>query len=106
MPLTRSFKDTVQARVNRDPEYRNALFQEAVETLLEGDVETSKTILRDYINATVGFKELSEATGIPSTSLMRMFGPSGNPNLRNMFTVIKELQEAANLYLRVEVVGR
>ena len=44
-----------------------------------GDIATAKTILRDYINATVGFTELAEATHIPSKSLMRMLGPTGNP---------------------------
>ena len=55
MPLTRSFKETVQARVQRDPAFRAALFEEGIEAFLDGDIDTSKTVLRDYINATIGY---------------------------------------------------
>jgi hypothetical protein len=50
----------------------------AVPTLIEGDVDTAKAVLRDYINATIGFPALAEATKMPPKSLMRMFGPNGN----------------------------
>ena len=80
MPLTRSFKETVRARAQRDPAFREALLAEAVESLLFGGAETGKTIIRDYINATVGFEALAEAVGTPAKSLMRMFGPHGNPS--------------------------
>lgn len=105
MPLTRSFKDTVLARVQHDSEFREALLEEAIQTLLDGDLDTGKAVLRDYINATVGFEELSEATGIHNKSLMRMLGPDGNPKAQNLFTVIKQLQELTKLSLRVEAVG-
>ncbi len=99
MPLTRSFKDTVQARVQRDAAFRNALLTEAIDALLAGDVETGKAVLRDYINATVGFEKLASATGTPPKSLMRMFGPSGNPNARNLFGVLGELQKQSGIHL-------
>ncbi len=57
MALTRDFKVTIQARVERDPAFREALLKEGVECLLSGDVETGKAVLRDYINATIGFEE-------------------------------------------------
>ena len=37
MPLTRNFRDTVRARAEREPAFRRALFQEAVQTLLQGE---------------------------------------------------------------------
>ena len=58
MPLTRDFKETIQARAKRDLGFREALLEEGVECLLAGDVETGKSMLRDYINATIGFREL------------------------------------------------
>ena len=69
--------------------------------MLSGDVDTGKTILRDYIKATVGFEKLGEATGTPPKSLIRMFGPRGNPQARNLFSVIGYLQKRAGLTLRV-----
>jgi DNA-binding phage protein len=92
MPLTRDFKETVRTRVEKDPKFRKELLREGVEAMIAGDVATGKTILRDYINATVGFTEVSEATEIPSKSLMRMFGPSGNPSAMNLFDVVSFLQ--------------
>lgn len=101
MPLTRSFKETVQARVLADRNFREALLREAVEAMLAGDVDTGKAILRDYIKATVGFEQLGNATGTSPKSLMRMFGPSGNPQARNLFTVIRQLQKQAGMRLHV-----
>ncbi len=54
MTPTRDFKGTIRVRVERDPAFREALLKEGVECLLSGDVETGKTVLRDYINATIG----------------------------------------------------
>jgi DNA-binding phage protein len=92
VPLTRDFKEIIRARVERDPRFRRALLREGVEAMLAGDVATAKTILRDYINATVGFTDLAEATQIPSKSLMRMLGPVGNPRADNLFEILGFLQ--------------
>lgn len=101
MPLTRSFKETVQARAQRDPAFREAMLTEGVEALLDGDLDTGKAVLRDYIHATVGFDRLAAAVGTPSKSLMRMFGPQGNPNARNLFSVIACLQRTSGVDLQV-----
>ena len=93
MALTRDFKKTIRARVERDPKFRKELLREGVEAMISGDVTTTKTILRDYINATVGFAELSEATQIPPKSLMRMLGPSGNPRADNLLAIVRLLQQ-------------
>ncbi|HEY7845282.1 MAG TPA: transcriptional regulator [Bradyrhizobium sp.] len=101
MAKTKSFKDLVQGRVKTDKKFAEALLREGIDALLSGDVDTGKTILRDYIKATVGFEELGEATGAPAKSLIRMFGPRGNPQARNLFSVIGYLQKRAGLSLRV-----
>jgi len=104
MPLTRDFKETVCARIERDPAFREALLEEGVECLLAGDVETSKSVLRDYINATIGFRELGGLTEKSPKSLMRMLGPHGNPQARNLFEIIGCLQQREGLHLRVQAV--
>ncbi len=55
MALTRSFKETVKERAQRDPDFRVGLLREAVEALLRDELDDGKVLLRDYINATVGF---------------------------------------------------
>jgi DNA-binding phage protein len=106
MPLTREFRETVQARVERDPKFRAALLQEAIEQMLGGDLDTGKAVLRDYINATVGFEQLARETGTPAKSLMRMFSPKGNPRADNLFAVIHQLQKASKVRLQVAAGGR
>jgi DNA-binding phage protein len=101
MALTKEFKETVKARAARDPAFRAALLKEAIELLLDGDLETGKSVLRDYINATVGFEKLARATGTPAKSLMRMLGPNGNPRADNLLTMIAKLQRATGLHIAV-----
>ncbi|MFZ1091779.1 MAG: transcriptional regulator [Xanthobacteraceae bacterium] len=101
MALTREFKDTVKARAARDPNFREALLIEAAEQLLAGDLETGKAVLRDYINATVGFERLARETGTPSKSLMRMLGPKGNPRASNLLAVLGNLQRVSGVHLAV-----
>src|SRR6202035_5786822 len=101
MALTVNFRDSVKARIEPDPEYRAALFKEAVQTLTEGDVGTPRAVLRGFINATVGFAALAKATRIPPKSLMRMFGPNGNPTAANLSEVIRVLQKKTGVHLEV-----
>jgi putative addiction module killer protein len=101
MALTKSFKELVQKRVAADPAFAEALLREGIDTMLTGDVDTGKTILRDYIKATVGFEKLGEATDTPAKSLIRMFGPRGNPQAKNLFGIIGYLQKQAGIELHV-----
>jgi hypothetical protein len=67
--------------VRAETRLREALLREAVDALLSGDVETGKTVLRNYINATVGFDKLAIVTKKSPKSLMCMLGPKGNLKL-------------------------
>ena len=101
MVRSKSFKGLVQERVKRDAKFAEALLREGVDAMLSGDLETGKTILRDYIKATIGFEKLGAATGAPPKSLIRMFGPRGNPQARNLFSVIGYLQKRAGVRFHV-----
>ncbi len=101
MARTKSFKDLVERHVKTDKKFAEALLREGIDAMLSGDLDTGKTIMRDYIKATVGFEKLGEATDTPPKSLIRMFGPRGNPQARNLFSVIGYLQKRAGLQLHV-----
>jgi len=101
MARAKSFRDLVQGRVKADRKFAEALLREGIDAMLSGDVDTGKAILRDYIKATVGFEKLGQATGTPPKSLIRMLGPRGNPQARNLFSVIGYLQKRAGLSLHV-----
>ncbi|MDR3725947.1 MAG: transcriptional regulator [Terracidiphilus sp.] len=123
MGLTREFKDVVQARYQSDAKFRRMMLAGAIRSLLSGEGAVEKgsssgraeggtgpgywqaaegrTILRDFINATLGFPALAEKTGIHVKTLHQMFGPKGNPTAAHLFHVIACLQEEEGVRLRV-----
>lgn len=103
MALTRDFRETVQARVARDASYRRALLAEAVNELLAGELRVGKSILRDYVNATIGFEGLAAEIGKSSKSLQRMLSSSGNPTAENLLAILKVLQEHEAVHIRVKI---
>ena len=105
MPLTRDFKETIKARADSDPAFRAALLTEAVQALLSGDLETGKLVLRNTVNATVGFEALAMKLGKDRKSLRRMLGLNGNPRADNLFALIEALQEALGVELDVRAVA-
>jgi len=106
MPLTKDFKETVRARARRDRRFREALLTEAMDCFLSDDVEAGKAVLRDYVHATVGFDELAKATKKSSKSLMRMLGPSGNPQASNLFAILDYLQRKGNIKFTLSTSAR
>ena len=104
MVLTREFQETVAKRVQKDARFRRALLIEAVDALLESDLATGKALLRDYINATIGFETLAEVLDKDSKSIHRMLGPKGNPRADNLFAIIKVLQDMDEVRLQVKAV--
>jgi DNA-binding phage protein len=102
MALTRDFRETVQARVKRDPAFRKGLLSDAMENLLSGDLAAGKELLRDYINATVGFPKLAARTSLHVKALHQMFGPNGNPTATNLFHIVAYLQKAEGVRLEVK----
>jgi DNA-binding phage protein len=103
MALTKDFRETVRASAQRDPVFRRALFCEALELLVNGEHELAKAVLRKFVNATVGFEELSVLVGIPSKSLHRMFGPRGNPSLGSLASVISTLRRTEKVHISVSL---
>ena len=101
MALTRSFKESIAARARSDRRFREALFTEAINAYLEGDTAVGKTILRDLVNATVGFEPLAAEIRKPSKSLHRMLAPRGNPSTENFFSIVKALQKKTHVKLHV-----
>jgi len=103
MPLTHDFKQTIRARAQRDPKFRRALLCEAVECVINGDLATGKAVLRDYVNATVGFPDLEKRTQIPAKSLMRMLGPKGSPSAANLSSILTALQKTEGVQFELSL---
>jgi len=103
MALTRDFKATVVTRVKNDPAFAQALLDEALTLLLNGDPDTAKLILRDLVNATIGFESLAEDLHKPSKSLHRMLSKSGNPTLENFSAVLGAIRKSLRVDVRAVV---
>src|SRR5438876_11408807 len=101
MPLTKDFRETIRARAERDPRFREALCREAIDAYLAGDTAAGKAVLRDLVNATIGFEGLAAEVKKPSKSLHRMLAPHGNPNIENFFGIVSALQKRTRVKLRV-----
>ena len=105
MPLTRDFRETVKNRAELDASFRNGLLTEALESVVRGELDVAKILLRDYINATEGFETVGQAIGKSPKSLMRMLGQDGNPNAKNLFGVTQYLQKNAGLTFKLVIVN-
>ena len=103
--LTRSFRETVQARARRDVKFRGALLGEATQLLLDGNLAEARGALRSSIDGTVGFEKLGATLGRSPKSLMRMLGPAGSPTAGNLLGVIGVLQEETGVHLEVRAVS-
>lgn len=101
MALTRNFRETVLERAQVDPAFRAGLLTEAAECLLSNEPDVAKSLLRDYVNATMGFQKLADMVNKKPTSLMRMLSDKGNPSLDNISQVLAAVRSHEGIELRV-----
>ena len=104
MQLTRDFKQTIQARAESDPDFACALLDEAATLFLNGEPDAARMILRDLVNATVGFEQLANTTQKSSKSLHRMLSGNGNPSMDNLAGIFSALRENLKVSLKVQIV--
>lgn len=102
MTLTRDFKETINSRVQRDPAFATALLDEAISLFLNGEPETARLILRELVNATVGFEELAIETSKPSKSLHRMLSAKGNPTMDNLTSILNVMRQRLRVDIKVQ----
>jgi hypothetical protein len=102
MTLTRSFRETIKEQLT-DKDFRREFLREAVGNMVAGDLETAKSVLREYINGTLGFIALGQALSKSPKSLMRMLSPGGNPHARNLFEMVAYLQKIEGAVLEVSI---
>jgi len=104
MVLTHDFRQTVAERVEQDPAFAKALFDEAATLFLNGEPDTARLILRDLVNATVGFETLARLTDRPSKSLHRMLSSNGNPSMDNLAAIFGALRGRLRVDIKVHAV--
>jgi DNA-binding phage protein len=105
MALTKDFKETVLARVKHDPEFAKALLDEAATLFLNGEAEPAKFILRDLVNATIGFEQLALSIAKPPKSMHRMLSATGNPTMSNLAAIFAALKTALRVDMQAHAVA-
>ena len=103
MALTREYKQTVLARIKRDPKFARALYAEAMTAILEGETDEGLSMLRDLVHAEITFKELARQTGFDEKSLHRMLSRRGNPTARSLAKIVGAIREDTGFVPRVTV---
>jgi hypothetical protein len=101
MPLTRKFRETVMLRAKQDPDFRQELIVEATNAFLDGEIDTGKRLIRDYLNATEAIPAIAGELNRNEKSIRRMIGPRGNPTLRNFANLLNACKRRERLELRV-----
>ncbi len=102
---TRKHSETIRQDLQTSAEFRVALLAETAKCLMSGDLATGKIVLREYVNGTLGFVALGEAIGKSPKSLMRMLGPTGNPNAQNLLGIIAHLQKVEGGHFQIRFVA-
>jgi DNA-binding phage protein len=71
---------------------------------VNGEPESAKLILRDLVNATIGFESLAEQIHKPAKSLHRMLSQSGNPTMSNISAVFAAIKRALKVQVHTQIV--
>ncbi len=101
MNITRDYKDSINERVDNDPLFTAALLDEAITLFLNGEPDGARLVLRNLVNATVGFEKLAQEVDKPSKSLHRMLSARGNPTMDNLTKIIGILRNKLGLNIEV-----
>lgn len=105
MALTRDFKETLVERIQKDPVFAQALLDEAITLFVDGDPESAKLVLRDLVNATIGFEALAEEIHEPPKNLHRMLSQSGNPTMSNISAVFAAIKRILKVEVQTQVIA-
>ena len=103
MALTREYRETVLARIKREPKFARALYAEALDALLTGETAEGLSMLRDLVHAEITFKELARQTGFDEKSLHRMLSGRGNPTVRSLSAIVRAIRQDIGFRPRVTV---
>lgn len=104
MVLTRDFKETVKDRAMREPAFAKAMLDEAATAFLNGEPHVARLILRDLVNASVGFETLAAETNRPSKSLHRMLSEKGNPSMDNLAAIFGAVRKRLGVAIEAHAV--
>jgi DNA-binding phage protein len=104
MVLTREFKETVKERAVRDPAFAKAMLDEAATAFLNDEPHVARVILRDLVNASVGFETLAAETNRPSKSLHRMLSEKGNPSMDNLAAIFGAVRKRLGVAIEAHAV--
>ena len=106
MSITRDYKETINERINKNPAFTAALLDEAITLFLNGKPGVARLVLRDLVNATIGFETLAPEVDKSSKSLHRMLSARGNPTRDDLTKIIDILRQQLGFHIQVHIAPR
>lgn len=103
MPST-PYKDSMKAMVARNPDIAAEMLEDAINALFAGNLDEGRLLLRQYVNATIGFGELAQRTGKTDKNLIRSLGPNGSPTAANLFQIIQACMKAEGVTIAAHII--
>lgn len=98
MEHTQSFSDVVIERAKTDAVFRVGLLEEAVsEFISNGDMQVCKSLLRDCIEAGLGFAALARVMSVPAPELHSKFTGGDNPTAQEFLDIVAALCAAEKI---------
>ena len=104
MALTKEYNEIINERLQNDPEFATALFDEAISLFLNGESDVARVVMRDLLNATIGFETLAKEVNKPSKSLHRMLTAKGNPTMDSLSNIFKVLKRKLTVEIEVHTI--
>ena len=104
MMPTISYKEGIKSMVDRNPKFAMEILEDAINSLLDGNLEEGRLLLRHYIDATIGFQELARRTGKRDKSLMRSLSATENLTASNLFDIIRACVQARGATVAARVI--
>ena len=98
MPTVK-FDAAIKKMVENKPEIGTQMLEDAINAFLSSDLNEARVLLRQYVNATLGFKELARLTGKQDKNLMRALSTNGNPTMATFVEILGALQKASGVTL-------
>ena len=91
------YNEALKDMLDENPHMSAEMLEGALNMILSGELDEGRLLLRQFVNATIGFKELAKRTGKVDKTLMRILSASGNPTATNLFDIIQACLDAAGV---------
>lgn len=89
--------EIIVEELQEDREFLKAHLANAIASFFNGEHGAARLMLRDIVNATIGFAELAAKLNKSDKGLMQMLTEKANPSAEHLFGIIYEVMKHEHL---------